>query len=324
MQKLKYTKRLLDRKPMACHLYVTDRCNLDCHYCAEFDNEVPHPDLEDLKRWSTRAGELGCLHMGLQGGEPLLYPHIVEVVRHCKELGFTVSLSTNGFLLTPELSRDLGDVGLDTLQISVDRMNPVASTRKSLKTIIPKLDCLKDSPFNVQVSGVLFEDTLPECGEVLSFAMSKGFSTHFRLVHPDPKQNYRVPMGDKAFLNGFIEEMMLRKAKGEKIHSTWAILDYQKGLLNGETLDWTCVAGYKYFFISSQESYYFKKECQTSCGVYCVITASLVYEHPVKFLTGELGLGRKEKLAGREPVQAGGVPRPQTEPLLEIELPVQT
>jgi hypothetical protein len=65
-------------------------------------------------------------------------------------------------------------------------------------------------------------------------------------VHPDPKQNYRVPVGEKAYLEAFVDHMMARKARGEKIHSAWSILDYQKGVLNGEDLDWTCTAGYKY------------------------------------------------------------------------------
>jgi hypothetical protein len=30
---------------------VTDRCNLDCAYCTEYDNSWPHPSLDDLKKW---------------------------------------------------------------------------------------------------------------------------------------------------------------------------------------------------------------------------------------------------------------------------------
>lgn len=318
MPKLKYAARLFDRKPLACHLYVTDRCNLDCHYCSEYDNSVPHPALEDLNRWSAKARELGCLHMGLQGGEPLLHPEVVEVVRYCKGLGFTVSISTNGFLLNRDLVQRLDAAGLDTLQISVDRMTPTASTKKSLKTIIPKLRCLEGVSFKVQLSGVLFVDTLPESEEVLEFALSKGFSSHFRLVHPDPKQEYLVPVGDRDQLDAFIEQMMGRKATGAKIHSPWAILDYQKETLHGKEREWTCTAGYKYFFVSAQgkfwpcsmyrtdidfmdvtpemlRQYYVKKECQKGCGVYCVITASLIHERPFKFLWGELGLGRKAR-----------------------------
>ncbi len=97
---LESAKRLVDRKPLQCSLYVTDRCNLDCSYCTEYDNSVPHPPLADLKMWLRKIRELGTMRIALVGGEPLLHPDIVEVVRYCRELGFATSLTTNGFLLT--------------------------------------------------------------------------------------------------------------------------------------------------------------------------------------------------------------------------------
>lgn len=30
---------------------MTDRCNLGCAYCAEYDNSWPRPSLDDLKKW---------------------------------------------------------------------------------------------------------------------------------------------------------------------------------------------------------------------------------------------------------------------------------
>ena len=45
---VKMIKREFDTKPIACHLYVTDQCNLDCFYCTEYDNSVPHPSLEGV------------------------------------------------------------------------------------------------------------------------------------------------------------------------------------------------------------------------------------------------------------------------------------
>ena len=35
--------RVFDNRPWAAHLYVTEQCNLDCHYCNEYDNSIPHP-----------------------------------------------------------------------------------------------------------------------------------------------------------------------------------------------------------------------------------------------------------------------------------------
>ena len=151
MLDLQQIRRVFDTKPWAAHLYVTEQCNLDCHYCNEFNNSIPHPALADLKKWMDHMRKLGVMRLGLQGGEPLKHPDIVEVVRYAKSIGFRkVSMSTNGFLLNRQLLADLEGAGLDKLQISVDRMTPIASTRKAMKSIVHKLDWFKDSKIKLQ------------------------------------------------------------------------------------------------------------------------------------------------------------------------------
>ena len=46
--------------------------------------------------------------------------------------------------------------------------------------------------------------------------------------------------------------MIERKRRGEKIHTSEAFLNYQHSLLRGEPVEWTCIAGYKFFFVSAQ------------------------------------------------------------------------
>src|SRR5262245_35704347 len=148
-------KRLVDRKPLQCSFYVTDRCNLDCSYCTEYDNAKPHPSLADLKLWLHKVRSLGTMRIALVGGEPLLHPDIVEIVRYCRELGFATSLTTNGFLLNRKLVAELEDAGLQVMQISVDRMTPSAITKKSFKTVLPKLDYFLDSKISLHIRGVI-------------------------------------------------------------------------------------------------------------------------------------------------------------------------
>ena len=103
---LQQVLRVFDSKPWVAHLYVTEQCNLDCHYCNEYDNSIPHPAVSDLKKWMDHIRALGVARIGFQGGEPLKHPDIVELVGYAKSLGFcSVSMSTNGFLLNRELSR---------------------------------------------------------------------------------------------------------------------------------------------------------------------------------------------------------------------------
>src|SRR3954468_19575325 len=104
MPDLRTISRIFDSKPWAAHLYVTEQCNLDCHYCNEFNNSIPHPTVDDLRKWMTKIRDLGVARLGFQGGEPLKHPNIVELVRIAKGLGFSpLSMSTNGFLLNREL-----------------------------------------------------------------------------------------------------------------------------------------------------------------------------------------------------------------------------
>ena len=315
---LESAKRLADRKPLQCSLYVTDRCHLDCAYCTEYDNSRPHPSLDDLKKWLRKIRELGTMRIALVGGEPLMHPNIVELVRYCRELGFATSLTTNGFLLTRELVQQLEDAGLQVMQISVDRMTPSPITKKSFKTVLPKLDYFRDSKISLHITGVICADTLPESQAVLETGLSRGIPTEVRLVHADPLHRFRVDRGRREELEAFIDSMIERKRRGEKIHTSEAILNYQRSLLRGERVEWTCVAGYKLFFVSAQGKFwicsmvhtdkhimdvtlddlyanYRKKSCQEGCGVYCAVSASLLVEKPLSVIGKEI-LARAKRL----------------------------
>ncbi len=329
-------KRELDDKPIASHLYVTDQCNLDCHYCTEYDNSVPHPSLDDLKMWIEKIKNLGCIRIGLQGGEPLLHPDIVEVVRFCKKMDLKTSMSTNGFKLTRSLIAGLQEAGLDSLQLSVDRMTPIPSTRKSVKTIIPKIKMLKESNLRFNITGVLFKESLTEAQEVLDYGLSNDIPTHVRLIHSGPNGEYAVDRGERDALRKMIDFQIAEKKRGGRIHSTAHLLQYQKSLLNGGGQDWTCVAGYKYFFVSAKgefwlcsmnhgpsphimdvtpellRSYFHKKDCQDGCGVYCVVTESIANNSPLKYAAVEAWDLVQQK-AGKAKRNLLGEPRALTE-----------
>jgi len=70
------------------------------------------------------------------GGEPLMHPDIVEVVRQAKSLGFEgVCIVTNAFLLTKEMASDLKKAGLDALTVSIDSITPTQSSKKALNLV---------------------------------------------------------------------------------------------------------------------------------------------------------------------------------------------
>ncbi len=108
---------------------VTDRCNLRCVYCMPQDG-VPWQRLADqltveqIVRVVQAAAEGGVKRVRLTGGEPLVHPHIVDIVQRVAMLpGIEeISLTTNGMLLE-RLAQPLADAGLKRINVSLDTLD---------------------------------------------------------------------------------------------------------------------------------------------------------------------------------------------------------
>jgi cyclic pyranopterin phosphate synthase len=77
--------------------------------------------------WRTMFEALrnaGVCRVRLTGGEPLVHPEIVSIVKHLSTIGFEdVALTTNASQLT-RLAKPLRDAGLHRLNISIDTLDP--------------------------------------------------------------------------------------------------------------------------------------------------------------------------------------------------------
>lgn len=109
---------------------LTDRCSLRCNYCmpADFADWIPGDHLlttNELLLVLDVATELGIEQVRLTGGEPLLRPDVVDVVRRIYALPHApkISLTSNGLRL-PKLARQLAEAGLERVNISLDTLDP--------------------------------------------------------------------------------------------------------------------------------------------------------------------------------------------------------
>ena len=108
---------------------LTDRCSLRCTYCMpEQGNEwLARSSIlstAEIVRVARVAAAAGITTFRLTGGEPLLRPDVVEVVRELAAVEspdgpVEIAMTTNGIRL-PELLPGLIDAGLGRLNISLD------------------------------------------------------------------------------------------------------------------------------------------------------------------------------------------------------------
>jgi MoaA/NifB/PqqE/SkfB family radical SAM enzyme len=99
---------------------VTDECDLTCQGCYRHRLEG-HRSLEDVKKDILEGHRITrCDSMAIAGGEPLVYPHIREVVQFMTQCGIKPVILTNGEKLTWDLARDLKRAGLAKFHFHVD------------------------------------------------------------------------------------------------------------------------------------------------------------------------------------------------------------
>ncbi|WP_421655650.1 GTP 3',8-cyclase MoaA [Leptothermofonsia sp. ETS-13] len=111
---------------------LIDRCNFRCQYCmpegTEIDYVLRQNFLTQEELLTLLRGvfiPLGFTRFRLTGGEPLIRPGVVEIVRAIASFPETrdLSMTTNGFLLKL-LAQDLYNAGLRRINISLDSLNP--------------------------------------------------------------------------------------------------------------------------------------------------------------------------------------------------------
>jgi GTP 3',8-cyclase len=111
---------------------LIDRCNFRCQYCMPEGVELDYilkqqllTDEELLTLIQEVFIPVGFNRFRLTGGEPLLRPRVVDLVRAIATLPQTqdLSMTTNGFLLAP-MAQNLYNAGLRRINISLDSLDP--------------------------------------------------------------------------------------------------------------------------------------------------------------------------------------------------------
>ena len=123
-------------------LSVTDRCNFRCVYCrsgvGSGENGTPLPELSlnEYARMLRLFVARGVEKIRFTGGEPLLRPGLVDLVRETASLRpafpsadrLDLALTTNGHALAP-LARALKEAGLTRVTVSMDAVDPATFAR---------------------------------------------------------------------------------------------------------------------------------------------------------------------------------------------------
>lgn len=108
---------------------LTDKCNLRCVYCMPedkvYENNLINDTLSfnDYKFIINGLSQVGIKKIKFTGGEPLLYTHLIELIKYAHyECNIDdISITTNGIGLN-EIAYELKRSGLKSVNISLDSL----------------------------------------------------------------------------------------------------------------------------------------------------------------------------------------------------------
>ena len=108
------------------YFYLTEGCNLRCRHCwiapkyQSEGNSYPALDLDLFKSIIEQGKSLGLTGVKLTGGEPLLHPHINEILEYIHTEDLRMTLETNGVLCKPEVAERMAACKDPFVSVSLD------------------------------------------------------------------------------------------------------------------------------------------------------------------------------------------------------------
>jgi cyclic pyranopterin phosphate synthase len=178
---------------------ITDRCNLRCAYCLPVGGIewTPLADMltsEEILHFVEAAAALGICKVRLTGGEPLVRPDVLDLIRTIKAIpGIQeVSLTTNGMLLA-RMAEALAHSGLDRVNVSLDTLDADKFKRitryGNLERVWRGLDAAENAGLKpVKINAVIvrgFND-----GELKDFVhLARNHAWHVRFIELMPVGN---------------------------------------------------------------------------------------------------------------------------------------
>lgn len=261
-KKIRILKKFMGNSIKVCEFGLTNCCTCKCSFCGIWQQkEKVIVDYKKACKAIDKLADFGISHITLTGGEPLLHPRIVEIVKHCTSKNIHSSvLNADARLVKEDKVKLLKEAGLDLLSISIDSHNPkiVEESRKIpglMDYIENAVKIAKKHHLKTMASVVIWKKNCNKLEELMKKTEEIGFD-QISINYPEISESKVYPLGGegvqmtKEEIIKSLNDVLALKKKGYKIinipSSIKNIICYIK---NPEKVKFQCYGGYRVFFL---------------------------------------------------------------------------
>ncbi len=262
---------LVFRSPYTCNIKVTQRCNLKCSFCGLWKHTgIPELSVSDYELVADKLKKMGLARVVITGGEPFLRPDLVDIIATFAQRNFSVTLLTNGTLVTREKLVRLREAGLHDLGISLDTLDSRQQddicgvpgvTRKAIAAIRTGVEVLHHGIVEVLVTVGAFNLTqIPELVHFITTDLNA-----WAVINPvnipasenailSQTSDNNVPPLEASAVDNTYNALRKMKRNGAGILVSDVFLEASRQYLKTGKYAWRCDAGLRYFTIFSDGS----------------------------------------------------------------------
>ena len=182
-------------KLLSMEIEFNSVCNFRCLYCYASENgrRLNELNTEQFRDVITQAKELGARKIIVLGGEPMLYPYVLEMLQFIRDLDMDVELFTNGTGITPEMARTLYDLAVRVvLKMNTfdEKLQDTLSGREgAYHQIQQAFNNLKQAGYPsadrfMGVSTVICQQNIEELPKLWEWLRDQNIAPYFEMITP--------------------------------------------------------------------------------------------------------------------------------------------
>ena len=164
---------------------TTNACNMHCAHCyrdagVKSSEELSTSEAKNLLDQIARAG---FKIMIFSGGEPLMRPDILDLVKHASKLKLIPVFGTNGTLIDRKMARDLKTAGARGVGISLDSLDAEKHDRfrdfkDGWKLAVEGMKNCRAEDLPFQIHTTIMDWNQSELESMIDFAVEIGAKAH--------------------------------------------------------------------------------------------------------------------------------------------------
>ncbi|RLJ00647.1 MAG: hypothetical protein DRP06_01510 [Candidatus Aenigmatarchaeota archaeon] len=162
--------------PIRIYFELTSGCNLRCKTCFNQSGKIKPNELdtEEVKNVLEGMRNDNILDMRFSGGEVTTRDDWFELLKYAKDLGFAVSLNTNGVYSDPETTIDkLASLDLEQITLSIDgnkEFHDYLRGNGNYDKTIKSLEQLYEKDAHLRINTILTKGSDASLEDILSLA----------------------------------------------------------------------------------------------------------------------------------------------------------